>query len=98
MEIVYVRLAAIAQVKKPEFYREPPAGEDASSALKGTRMVFIDGTFVETGIYDRARLKPNNRIRGPAIIEQFDATSLLKPGQAALVDEYFNLVVQAKGN
>lgn len=98
MEIVYVRLAAIAQVKKPEFYREPPAGEDASSALKGTRMVFIDGTFVETGIYDRARLKPNNRIRGPAIIEQFDATSLLKAGQAALVDEYFNLVVQTKEN
>lgn len=98
MEIVYVRLAAIAQVKKPEFYREAPAGEDASSALKGTRRVFIDGTFVETGIYDRARLKTNNRILGPAIIEQFDTTSLLKPGQALLVDEYFNLVVQAKGN
>lgn len=98
MEIVYVRLAAIGQVKKPEFYRESLGDEDASPAFKGTRMVFMDGKFVETALYDRSRLKPKNRIQGPAIIEQFDSTSLLKAGQVARVDEYFNLIVQVTGS
>jgi len=98
MEIVYVRVAAIGQVRKPEFYRESLGKEDASPAFKGTRRVFIDGEYVETCLYDRSRLAPNNRIQGPAIIEQFDSTTLLKAKQDARVDAYFNLIVAVKGS
>ncbi len=97
-EIVYTRLAAIGQVSKPEFYREALADEGSSAALKGNRRVYMDGDFVETAIYDRSRLRPNNRLQGPAIVEQFDSTSLIKAGQTARVDEYFNLIVQIKGS
>jgi N-methylhydantoinase A len=98
IEIVYVRVAAIGLVRKPDFYRESLKDKDASPAFKGTRRVFIDGDYVETALYDRSRLVPNNRIQGPAIVEQFDSTTLLKPAQIARVDEYFNLIVQVNGS
>jgi N-methylhydantoinase A len=98
LEIVYLRLAAIGQVPKPEFYKAAIEDKDSSPAFKENRKVYINGAFVETAIYDRSLLKPNNRVMGPAIIEQFDSTSLIKPGQAVKVDEYLNLIVKTNGS
>jgi len=93
MEVVYLRLAAIGRVPKPNFQKQALAGEDASGAFKGHRRVYMDGQFVKTALYDRSRLQPNNRIEGPAIVEQFDSTTLIKAAQTAVVDEYLNLIV-----
>jgi N-methylhydantoinase A len=93
MEVVYLRLAAIGRVPKPNFQKRVLAGEDASGAFKGHRKVYMDGQFVKTALYDRSRLQPNNRIEGPAIVEQFDSTTLIKAAQTAVVDEYLNLIV-----
>ena len=98
MEIVYVRMASIGEVSKPEFYREGLSDQDAGGAMKGTRKVYMDGGYVETALYDRSRLRPNNRFEGPAIVEQFDSTTLIKPGQSVRVDEYFNMLIQLKGS
>jgi N-methylhydantoinase A len=96
MEIVYLRLAAIGQIPKPRFSKTPAAEGDASTAFKGKRKVYMDGRYLDTSLYDRSRLKPNHRIEGPAIVEQFDSTTLIKPGQSAGVDPYLNLIVQIK--
>ena len=94
MEIVYLRLAAIGAVAKPEFYRAPRATPDASQAAKGSRKVYLDGRHVDMTLYDRALLKPGNRFEGPAIVEQFDSTTFIKAGQAARVDEFNNLFIE----
>jgi hypothetical protein len=44
-------------------------------------------------IYDRARLGDGDRIAGPAILTQLDATTLLLPGQTAEVHRFGSLVV-----
>jgi N-methylhydantoinase A len=93
MEVVYLRLAAIGEVSKPEFFKSAVADEDPSSACKGKRDVYMDGEFKATTIFDRSLLHPNNAIPGPAIVEQFDSTTLIKPGQVARVDDYLNLIV-----
>jgi N-methylhydantoinase A len=93
LEFVYLRLAVVGTVKKPGFYKEPLSGEDASPAFKETRKVFIGGTYIDTPVYDRTLLRPNNRLEGPAVVEQLDSTTLLKSGQTAKVDEYFNLII-----
>lgn len=93
IELVYLRLAAIGQVSKPEFYKNPEGDTDSTAALKGERNVYIDGRYRSAALYDRSRLEPNNKLRGPAIVEQFDSTTLIKPDQTARVDEYLNLVV-----
>jgi N-methylhydantoinase A len=45
-------------------------------------------------VYDRARLGAGDRIDGPAILTQLDATTLLLPGQAAEVHRLGSLIVQ----
>jgi N-methylhydantoinase A len=44
-------------------------------------------------IYDRGRLQPGDVISGPAVIEQFDSTTVLCPGDRLRVDNAGNLVV-----
>ncbi len=92
-EIVYLRLTAVGQVNKPEFYSEPVTDEDPASAFKEARTVYMGGEYLETSIYERSHLKPGNRIQGPAIIEQPDSTTLIKKGDEARVDSYFNLTL-----
>ena len=45
-------------------------------------------------VYARARLLAGQRLAGPAVIEQFDATTMLLPGQEARVDELGFLVIR----
>jgi len=48
-------------------------------------------------VYDRERLGPGQRLRGPAIVEQIDSTTVIYPGQEAVVDAYRNLVIRVQG-
>ncbi|HYB41760.1 MAG TPA: hydantoinase/oxoprolinase family protein [Candidatus Methylomirabilis sp.] len=55
---------------------------------------FAPPGFVATAIYERARLPVGARVRGPAIIEQADTTTVLPPGYAAVLDESGNLRIR----
>jgi N-methylhydantoinase A len=46
-----------------------------------------------TRVYDRSRLRPGNRIDGPAIVTEFDATTVVLAGYSADVDRYLNLII-----
>jgi N-methylhydantoinase A len=45
-------------------------------------------------VYDRAALKADDKLAGPAIIEQDDTTTLLAPGWRGRVDRLGNLVLE----
>jgi N-methylhydantoinase A len=45
-------------------------------------------------VWRRERLAPGNRIPGPAIVEQLDATSVILPGQDAVVGQLGELHVR----
>jgi N-methylhydantoinase A len=66
--------------------------------LKGERSLFdIDaGKFVPTRVYDRSQLMAGDRIGGPAVIDQFDATTVVPAGQTATVDASATLVIEAE--
>ena len=49
-----------------------------------------------TKIYDRAKLAPGNRFDGPAIVTEFDSTTVVLPGYAAEVDANFNILINPK--
>jgi N-methylhydantoinase A len=55
-------------------------------------------TPVEAAVYDRAALKPDDTIVGPAIIEQDDTTTLVTPGWRGRVDRLGNLVLERGNN
>ena len=96
-EIVTLRLTVIGRRRKPEFRAEPAGPADAHAALKGRRRVYMDGAWREVPIYERRRLRSGMRVAAPAIIEQFDSTTVLFPGYDLAVDPLRNLLIERKG-
>ncbi|MBW6398244.1 hydantoinase/oxoprolinase family protein [Roseomonas sp. HJA6] len=96
VQLVTFRLEATGLVAKANFVPQPDAGPDAAPALIGHRDVWMPeaGGWVSCPLYDRAALRAGNRIAGPAIIEQMDATTVLLPGMTALVEPYLNLILE----
>jgi N-methylhydantoinase A len=94
-EIVTFRLQAEMDVPRLELKPLPPGDGTASSAQKGERPVYDleTGRFVTAKVYDRAKLRAGDRIAGTAVIEQFDATTLVPPRDRASVDPYGILVI-----
>jgi N-methylhydantoinase A len=69
--------------------------DDASVALAEPRQVCFSAArgFESCPVYDRTRLRPGHRLSGPAIVEQFDSTTVILPGQTATVDGYRNVII-----
>jgi N-methylhydantoinase A len=91
VEWVNLRVTGIGPIRKPEV-REVAAGSGAAAARTGSRRVYFDD-WVETPVYDRARLSAGDVVEGPAVFEEFSSTVPLHPGFTARVDAYGNLLV-----
>jgi N-methylhydantoinase A/oxoprolinase/acetone carboxylase beta subunit len=52
---------------------------------------------VDTRYYDRTALKAGNRIDGPAIVHQYDSTTVVPPGLTAAIDRFGNIVIATGG-
>ena len=74
----------------------PASGATLEAARSGSRDVWWEGAWHETAIYDRIALPVDAAIRGPAILEQGDATTFIDPGLAATVDRLGNVIVRAE--
>ncbi len=92
-EIVNLRAVGYGSVPKPEL----PVGEagdaDASGAVVDEHQVVFDGRRVPTKIYDRSKLQPGASLEGPAIVTEFDSTTVVLPGHRAEVDVNFNILI-----
>ena len=74
-------------------------GSSVDRALMFVRpTTFDDGRVLETPRYDRRKLFAGDRVTGPAILVQNDATTLVPPGYVAEMLEYGNTRVSAIGN
>ena len=51
-------------------------------------------TEVSTRYYDREALRAGNRLSGPAIVNQYDSTTVIPPGIDAHVDRFGNIVIE----
>jgi len=92
-EIVNLRAVGFGSVPKPELPVGEAGGEDASGAVGDERQVWFGGAQHATRIYDRAKLQPGMAFAGPAIVTEFDATTVVLPGYSAAVDVNFNLLI-----
>lgn len=72
------------------------AAEPDVNAKTETRPVYWDPAdgFVATPIYDARRLKPGNRLAGPAVIESPDTTYVVAPGWTFHIDAWRNGVLE----
>jgi N-methylhydantoinase A len=93
-EIVNLRAIGYGDVPKPQLGEaDDGAGADSSHAVTDEHEVYFGGEWLPTKIYDRSQLQPGNRVEGPAVITEFDATTVVLSGYAAEVDRYLNLII-----
>jgi N-methylhydantoinase A len=95
VEFVNLRLTAIGKIAKPRLRRIGADSTDPASALKATRPVYFAeaGGFVDCPIYDRYGLGAGCTLRGPAIVEEIDSTTVVHPGYQARIDRFGNLIL-----
>jgi len=99
VEVVSYRLRVRVAVPKysPQAAEVRKPSSPTLAALKGTRRVFFEpGKAVKTTVYDRDKLAVGTVFTGPAIIEQFDATTVVPHGWHVMVDRYGNLILERK--
>jgi N-methylhydantoinase A len=96
VEVVNYRVQAIGVVPRVAMPTIPAADGPVEAAVVGSRPAFFPGTadtYTETPVYARAKLRAGHRLAGPAIVEQYDSTVVVFPGQSAEVDGYGNLLI-----
>jgi N-methylhydantoinase A len=94
IEWVNVRVAGIGPISRPKIGPLPrrlSGGLEQASVAR--RPVYFESEFCETSIYDRALLQPDDRVLGPAIIEEYGSTTVVFPGLCARVDRFGNLLM-----
>lgn len=95
-DIVSLRVSAIGRLGKPEFPRIPTGEKNPpAEAQRGVRTVIFEAVgAVQTAVFDRTKLKANNVIAGPAIIEETASTTVIEPRDVVTVNEYGHLVME----
>jgi N-methylhydantoinase A len=71
----------------------PAPGATLDDARRGRRRVYVEGGWLEAGIFARLDLPVGARIAGPAILEQPDTTIFLEPDFDGEVDRFGNVII-----
>jgi N-methylhydantoinase A len=91
-----VNLRAVARTRPADV--QPPTlrkgGTDPAAARVETTSIWVDGSTVNAGLYDRTRLLAGNVIPGPAVVTELDSTTLILPEHHAAVDSFGNLLIR----
>jgi N-methylhydantoinase A len=95
VEVVSCRVRGIGRVPPVALPKYTPAGDTLDDALLERRPVRFDGETLDCPVYQRERIDVGLAVDGPAVLDQFDCTSVICPGQVARVDEWKNLIVRA---
>src|SRR5690349_6335567 len=96
-EIVNLRAVGFGAAPKPELPQGEVGGEGAEGAVVVTHEIVFRGDHEPTKIYDRSKLEPGAEFTGPAIVTEFDSTTVVLPGYQAEVDRWFNILITPTG-
>ncbi len=93
-EFVNLRLTAIGKIGKPRL-RELTADGGRKTAEKARRQVYFAerSGYLDCPIYNRYLLRAGDVIVGPAVVEEFDSTTVIHPEYTAKVDRFGNLLL-----
>lgn len=97
IELVNARLAAYGMVDKPAAERYRSETVSLPAALVERRPVWFGSARHDCPVWERDRLPERAELRGPAIVEEFGATTVILPGWRGAVDEHGNLRFAREG-
>jgi N-methylhydantoinase A/oxoprolinase/acetone carboxylase beta subunit len=97
VEIPNLRVRGIGLQPKLRAPESPAGSESPAAALRheGEAWFRAGGALekVATRFYDRAALQAGNVLEGPAIVNQYDSTTVVPPGLVARIDSFSNIVI-----
>jgi len=99
-EIVSLRSTVTGVMRKPPQETVSTGTEKPPEvSVTGSRPVFFSeaGKFVDTPTFARSNLLAENRIAGPALVEEHASTTVVMPGDKLEVDQFGNLVIAVDG-
>jgi N-methylhydantoinase A len=103
VQVVNVRLKARGLAHPPELERRESKQDTTASPTSMRDVVFMDSQRLTISgshrtyhvpVYERAMLEPGNMLTGPAIVTQYDTTTVLPPGWQMWVDAVGNLIIE----
>ncbi len=96
-EIVNLRVKSIGVTPKPSLVTRREEKSDHADALKERRSVFLSsGHIRECPVYERTRLPAHTILEGPAVIEDYDSTTLLNQNDHCTTDSRLNLIIEVR--
>ena len=92
-----VRLKAVGRIREIPQVEVKQGTEIPPGAMKSKRQVYLEGSLIESQIYERDGLLCGNAIVGPAIVEEPFHTTLVMPQQSLQVDRLGSLIIHTGG-
>ena len=91
VEIINIRLVALGRRTKLSL---PALAKTGTLAPREKRPVLFDqGGPVDCPVYDREKLKPGDKIDGPALISEYASTTVIFPGDKLAVADTGELII-----
>ncbi|MEM7569991.1 MAG: hydantoinase/oxoprolinase family protein [Pseudomonadota bacterium] len=101
VELVALRVVAIGATPSVNTQDQNDDASTLEDALIETLPAYFSGAWQDTPHYDRTKLTRAHKVEGPAIIRQYDSTTVLLPAHVCTVDADGNLIIHpsdAKGD
>ena len=85
-----LRVRSRALLSKPPMQKLP--GTSSPAKASGNRQAYFGNGFVKTAVYDGPKLRANQSVKGPAIIEEPFTTIVVPPRWTVKLDKFGNYV------
>ena len=95
VQVINLRLVAVGRTPKPGF--APEAEREGGAEPERRIPVYAGGARRQVPLFLRHRLRPGDRIQGPAVVAQEDTTLCVADGFTGRVDGYRNLLLHREG-
>jgi len=108
IELVTLRLRASLRTPQPQSQSQPKVTRQQMARKPSPRVapvehspvehapVFFHDKIVTTPVFERGNLVPGRAMRGPAVITEYSATTVIPPGKRFWVDASENLVIEIR--
>ena len=100
LEIVRIRVRGLGIEYKPNLRRIEVSDYIKTDNYKFEKVqkAFFDGKTYNIPVFKKESLSIGSMIKGPAIIKEYGATTLITPKFIASIDKYKNLIIRYKAN
>ncbi|MDJ0339027.1 hydantoinase/oxoprolinase family protein [Cryobacterium sp. PH31-O1] len=96
VEVYQLHLTAIGKTPKPSFKPAVELNADPGTPREIRPVYFGELGWIDTPVFERDNMPAGAMFSGPAIVDQFDSTTVIPPHTTAVIDEWMNILIHLK--